>query len=50
MESVIKALDYKSIAVSAGYLVRRNVRFMGEFGYDIEKKFSQLTAGVITAF
>ena len=50
VESDIKALDYKSIAVSAGYLVRRNVRFMGEFGYDIEKKFSQLTAGVITAY
>jgi hypothetical protein len=50
VESDIKALDYKSIALSGGYLLRRNIRLMGEFGYDIERKFSQLTAGVITAF
>lgn len=50
IESNLKALDYKSIALSGGYLLKRNIRLMGEFGYDIERKFSQLTAGVITAF
>lgn len=50
VESDIKAIDYKSIALSGGYLLKRNIRLMGEIGYDIERKFSQLTAGVITAF
>lgn len=42
--------DYKTAALHAGYLLRRNIRLYGEFIYDILKKSNQLLVGFVTGF
>ena len=41
---------YRSAAVGAHYLLRRNVRAMTEAGYDRERKQTRLTTGFVLAF
>jgi predicted porin len=42
--------QYESIAVGAGYLVYRNFRLYGEYGYDFNNELNRVTAGFTTAF
>lgn len=41
---------YESIAVGAGYLVYRNFRLYGEYGYEFEAALNRFTAAFTTAF
>ncbi len=41
---------YESIAVGGGYLVYRNFRLYGEYGYEFFRELNRLTAGFTTAF
>lgn len=41
---------YRSAAAGAHYLLRRNVRLMGEVGYDLERERTRFTTGVVMAF
>jgi len=42
--------SYRAFAVGASYLVRRNLRFMGEALYDLDSEGGRLTAGFTAAF
>jgi hypothetical protein len=42
--------EYESIAIGGGYLVYRNFRLYGEYGYDFSNELNRLTAGFTTAF
>jgi hypothetical protein len=46
----INVAEYESIAVGGGYLVYRNFRLYGEYGYDFNNELNRLTAGFTTAF
>ncbi len=41
---------YQTAAVGATYLLRRNLRAMGELGYDTELERTRIVFGVVTAF
>ncbi|MDP2208350.1 MAG: alpha-amylase family glycosyl hydrolase [Bacteroidota bacterium] len=42
--------NYHSLAGNYSYLVARNLKFMCEYGYDIELKKNSFTIGFVTAF
>ena len=42
--------QYESIAVGGGYLVYRNFRLYGEYGFEFERDLNRVTAGITTAF
>lgn len=42
--------EYESIAVGTGFLVYRNFRLYGEYGYDFNNELNRLTAGFTAAF
>lgn len=42
--------DLKSGALHLGYLLRRNIRIVGELNYNFDIKFARVGIGVITAF
>lgn len=42
--------DYKSLALHYGYLLRRNLRLVGEFSYDFINKSNNLSVGFVSAF
>ena len=44
------ALDYKSVTGHAGYLLRRNIRLVSEFTYDITNEYGRFSVGFVTAF
>jgi hypothetical protein len=50
INSDIDEMKYSSGTLSLGYLFRRNMRLIGEYTYNFEKKFGQIAVGVITAF
>ena len=50
IDSDDKTLKYSSATLSLGYLLRRNIRMIGEYTYDTERKFGQFSVGVISAF
>lgn len=41
---------YQTMTGGAGYLVRRNFRFLGEVTYDLEQRAVRWTLGLVTAF
>ncbi|MBA4311977.1 MAG: hypothetical protein C0417_05045 [Chlorobiaceae bacterium] len=43
-------LKYHAVAGNFTYLLARNLKLMGEFGYDLERKQPKLTFGFMTAF
>ncbi|MFA7361158.1 MAG: hypothetical protein WC139_08990 [Candidatus Kapaibacterium sp.] len=43
-------LKYRSYTAGLGYLLARNVRLIGEYTYEQERKDSKVTLGIITAF
>jgi len=50
MGSPVGLEQYESLAFGAGYLVQRNFRLYGEYGYEFEAALNRLTAGFTTAF
>ncbi len=44
------SLDYKSIAGHIGYLLRRNIRLVGECVYNIDNEYAKFNMGFVTAF
>ncbi len=50
VESDYKEINYLTIAGHYGYLVRRNLRLVGEYRYDIEKKANYISVGFVSAF
>ncbi|MDH3267561.1 MAG: hypothetical protein OEM46_01785 [Ignavibacteria bacterium] len=45
-----KLIEWESLAFHLGYLVRRNIRLVGEYSYNIHEKFGRIGAGFIAAF
>jgi hypothetical protein len=53
IDSDEEELEYESVALHLGYMIRRNIRLIGEFNYIIrgpEGKHARVMAGVIAAF
>jgi len=50
VDSDFNNLDYNSITINVGHLLRRNFRLIGEYTYNIERKYGQLALGVVSAF
>jgi hypothetical protein len=43
-------IEWESLALHLGYLVRRNIRLVGEYSYNINEKFGRIGAGFVVAF
>lgn len=43
-------LNYKSATMHLGYLLKRNIRIIGEFTYNLTKEYGVFSTGVIAAF
>jgi hypothetical protein len=41
---------WQTISAGGGYVLRRNFRLMGEFGWDLEQETTRWTLGLVTAF
>ncbi len=50
VDSDVTDLNYKSGTLSLGYLVRRNIRLVGEYTYNFEMDFGQASIGIVSAF
>ena len=50
VESDDNTLDYKSVTGHIGYLLRRNIRLVGECIYDIDNEYAKFNLGFVTAF
>lgn len=50
VKSDLKPLEYQTGTLSLGYLLRRNIRLIGELTYNFENKFAQFSTGIIAAF
>lgn len=50
MGSPVGIARYESLAVGAGYLIQRNFRLYGEYGYEFEAALNRFTAAFTTAF
>lgn len=50
IKSDFKPLEYQSGTLSLGYMMRRNIRLIGELTYNFDKKFAQFSTGIIAAF
>lgn len=50
VDSNLDLMDYKSGTVSLGYLLKRNIRLIGEYTHDFNKEYGQIAVGIIAAF
>jgi hypothetical protein len=51
IESELDYLDYTSATVHAGYLLRRNIRLVGEYTYQFSnEEFGRASLGIVAAF
>ncbi len=50
VESDLSYLNYKSASVHLGYMLRRNVRLVGEFLYNFTDEYGQVGVGFVSAF
>lgn len=50
VDSDLDVYDYQTGTLSLGYLLRRNIRLIGEYTHDFKKEFSQFAVGVILAY
>ncbi|MFH1195415.1 MAG: hypothetical protein V1720_06860 [bacterium] len=41
---------YKTATLQVGYLLRRNMRLVGEITYDLKNKYGRMAVGVVSAF
>jgi hypothetical protein len=45
-----KTVEWESAAFHLGYMLRRNIRLVGEYSYNIKDSFGRIGVGFITAF
>jgi len=45
-----KSVEWVSAAIHLGYLLRRNIRLVGEYSYNIKDEFGRIGVGFIAAF
>ena len=45
-----KAVDWELLAFHFGYLLRRNIRLVVEYSYNIHEKFGRIGTGFVLAF
>jgi hypothetical protein len=50
IESDFKELNYKSGTLHLGYLLKRNIRLISEYTYNITKEYGLLSIGIVSAF
>lgn len=50
VESDLYQLNERTAAVDLGYMLRRNIRLVGEVSYNLNEKFVRIGAGFVTAF
>lgn len=50
IDSDFDPLKYNAGTLSLGYLLRRNIRLVGELTYNFDKEFTQVGVGIISAF
>ena len=50
IDSDLDIYDYQTGTLSLGYLLRRNIRLIGEYTHDFKKEFGQFAVGVILAY
>lgn len=50
IESDQTDLNYKTLSGHFGYLLRRNIRFVGELTYDFKQEYAKIGVGFVTAF
>jgi len=51
VDSDANALDYTAVTLHAGYLLRRNVRLVSEFTYQLTRtEYGRVNVGIISAF
>ncbi len=50
IESDQTDLNYKTLTGHLGYLLRRNVRLVGELTYDFKQEYAKIGVGFVTAF
>ncbi|GJQ62685.1 MAG: hypothetical protein SCALA702_17380 [Melioribacteraceae bacterium] len=50
IDSDYDAADYKSVSGHLGYMLRRNIRLVGEYRYDLLNEFGIASIGVVSAF
>jgi hypothetical protein len=50
VDSDLDVYDYQTGTLSLGYLLRRNIRLIGEYTHDFKKEFGQFAVGVILAY
>jgi hypothetical protein len=50
VESDINILNQKSAAFHVGYMLRRNIRLVGEYSYNLTDEYGRLGVGFVTAF
>ncbi len=50
IESDQTDLNYKTLTGHFGYLLRRNIRLVGELTYDFEIEYAKVGVGFVTAF
>ncbi len=43
-------LDYETVGLTTTYLLARNLRFMAEYNYDLQREKNRLTVGFVSAF
>jgi len=41
---------FQQLTIGGGYILKRNIRLMGEFARDFEQDFTRWTVGIVTAF
>lgn len=50
IDSDLDVYDYQTGTLSLGYLLRRNIRLIGEYTHDFKKEYGQFAVGVILAY
>ncbi|HEX7358716.1 MAG TPA: hypothetical protein VF270_13470 [Ignavibacteriaceae bacterium] len=50
IESDQSDLNYKTLSGHLGYLIKRNIRLVGEFSYDFKQEYAKIGVGFVTAF
>jgi hypothetical protein len=50
IDSDFKELKNQTASLNLGYLLRRNIRLIGEYTYNIENKYHEATVGIVSAF
>lgn len=50
VDSDLDILDYQTVALHAGYLLRRNIRMVAEYKYDFKQEYNLFSVGLVSAF